>query len=794
MPRSGHLKRKSSSETINGLPGSSDSPQQQSPSIKAACLECRSNKVKCKVGQSALACQRCERFGLECRFEAVNRRGRKPKKHDEQNPSSSSSSTRIKRNDSASEEFEDRTSVGFSSFRPLFSDRKRSFEGSIYADETKNLNHLLSKSHQNQIWRALMHNQSMKGSTYTFVSSGEVNIAGGVNQAMDVDQERDDITLRNTFHPLEGESSYQPTLRQLLRPFNKGPNISQRSEASLPLIVRFDTHPDPRAAGVISSARCEELLTYFDLHLLPWIGIFASARDLSLPRARWSSTFLLSTVLYLASRFSTMNGASEEVQALGMHTRSLAIRAFGCADKSLETLLAFNLLTVWKAPDDGYSQLYAGFTDQIATVPRTSTSDGKPLSEHDAADALRIQLFHYVQRSIFQLHHVPMTNMIMDQHGVVLPLPTPSPAPPPLLALERFAAGASTISSDWYLCADVEGSSIQSKYKALFKQHQQGRFGNSRNTLGPQVALLEAFFAEMETWEHRWRRRGLRAREFRRSSSASTSSGQVRTTEMSLPGSEDVQQWAGFEILGHSICMHISSIAFRKGLDVWFETNSQPSFPINDAATAELIQQSYQACLDSAICLLRRITQLHPSMLVHMPDATLILINHAALLVIYFLLIPSAAVEGTLQVGTSGSRRKQFPEVIGNYIATQQECLQSVKAAQEVLRKAASTRSGSTCCALSSDHLVSLIGLIDGSNQISPAGRAEQVEGQQIQMDNQFSSSIPKNTTDEHSTLASTMSSQTGTPIQIQQNVGWEWLRTFLDDTSVNMPLARQEQ
>lgn len=781
MPRYGHQQRKStesktSKATITGLPisSSSNSPQQQqtSSSIKAACLECRSNKVKCKVGESALACQRCERFGLECRFEAVNRRGRKPKNQSHNGAVSPDSI--MKRTESTSEEMEEHSSSNLSNLRPSFSVRKRSHEGSSQADDWSNTEHLLSKPLRSSIWRALMRNQGMRGSTYTFVSSGEVSIAGSLDQTMESKQE--DETQSTNIN--QGESSYQPTLRQLFSPFNKTFTGSQRIEASLPLVVRFDTHPDPRAAGVISPNRCVELLTYFDDHLLPWIGIFASAKELSLPHYRWSSTFLLSTVLYLASQFSTpTNGTTiEETQALGMHTRSLAIRAFGSADKSLETLLAFNLLTVWKAPDDGYSQIYAGFTDQIATISRTSTSNGKPLSEHDAADALRIQLFHYVQRSVFQLHHMPMTNMIMDQHGVVLPLPTPSPAPPPLLALERFAAGNTTLPSDWFLCANVEGSSIQCKYKSLFKQHQQGRFGTSRNTVGPQVALLEAFFAEMETWEHRWRRRGLRAKELRRNNT------------------EDVQQWAGFEILGHSICMHISSIAFRKGLDVWFEITGQTMIPLNDSATAELIQRSYQACLDSAIGLLRRITQLHPTVLVHMPDSTLVLINHAALLVIYLLLIPSAAAEGNQQQQTTSSskQRKQFPDVVGNYTVTQQECLQTLKIAQEKVWQAALTRTENTCCALSSEHLASLIELIEGPIQQQQRGGGEElIDRKQVRLNETHSSSSNRSriNTGEQSII----SGQDPSPINIQQNLGWEWLQTFLDDTSVaNVPLPRQ--
>lgn len=768
MPRYGQQQRKvSDTKTLSGLPRASDSPQ-QSPSTKAACLECRSNKVKCKVGESALACQRCERFGLECRFEAVNRRGRKPKGQNGGGDMNSPESV-LKRNDSLSEELEERSSANFSSLRPMFTSRKRSFEATSQTEDSSNVEHLLSKPLRSNIWRALMRNQGMRGSTYTFVSSGEVNIAGSTDQPIDAKQEDEEHGTNID----QGESSYQPTLRQLFSPFNKRASDSHRIEASLPLVVRFDTHPDPRAAGVITPSRCVELLAYFDAHLLPWIGVFASAGELSLPRARWSSTFLLSTVLYLASRFS--DGEVEEAQGLGMHTRSLAIRAFGSADKSLETLLAFNLLTVWKAPDDGYSQLYAGFTDQIATISRTSTSDGKPLSEYDAANALRIQLFHYVQRSVFQLHHMPVTNMIMDQHGVVLPLPTPSPAPPPLLALERFAAGNTTLPSDWLLCANVEGSSIQCKYKALFKQHQQGKFGTSRNTVGPQVALLEAFFAEMETWEHRWRRRGIRAREMRRSSSSSSN------------GQEDIQQWAGFEILGQSICMHISSIAFRKGLDVWFETTGQMMIPSNDTATAELIQRSYQACIDSAVGLLRRVTQLRPTILVHMPDATLVLINHAALLVIYLLLIPAAAAEGNQSSNTSTSKRKQFPDVVGNYTITQQECLQSVKIAQETVWQAALTRSENTCCALSSEHLTSLIGLLEGSIQDSPS-----IQGTEREMVDRKQAPLNRISTGEGTNLTSTISRQDGTPIPIQQNVGWEWLQTFLDDTADSSLLPRQ--
>ncbi|MCO5613656.1 hypothetical protein L7F22_067934 [Adiantum nelumboides] len=499
--------------------------------------------------------------------------------------------------------------------------------------------------------------------------------------------------------------------------------ILGRIIADLPLVVRFDIYPDPRILGIITSARCEELLLYYDSYLKPWAGVIPSAQELSITGTRWTSTFLLSTVLYLASRFSNSIINSQEEQVLGMHTRSLAIRAFGCADQSLETLTALHLLTVWKALDDGYSQLYIGYADQIANISRTGGSNGSPLSEKEARNILRIQLFHYVQRSTFQLFYVPLINEIMDQDGFILPFPISSPPPPPLLALERFAAGSSTLLSDWQLCATVEGRSIQIKYRDLLEKHKPGRFGRSRNLSGEQIALLEAFFCEMEAWEYRWRRRRSRISESKRSSrtpvQGEEDKAKTETERYSSTTIEDDQGWIKFEILGNSICLHISSLAFRQCIEVWFETFPQTIFQSIEKALAEMIQRTYQACIDSAIGLLERIVSINPLSLVHMPDTDFIMINYAAMFVVYLLLLPSE-VEDNIQKPSLKqliSKEEYLTNLLSGYTTKFREYLGLIKVVKDVVERASQTRPQSTCCFLSSEQFKSLVALFEATIQ-----------------------------------------------------------------------------
>ncbi|PWN31218.1 uncharacterized protein FA14DRAFT_193159 [Meira miltonrushii] len=575
---------------------------------------------------------------------------------------------------------------------------------------------ILAKPFRSSLWRILKKFQDENGHRFIPMYFGEGNKKNGATQ---------NINVKSSEHPISsriGESLYHPTLRQHLCPLTGDKPVLGRIVADSPLVVRFDIYPDPRILGIISSARCEELLLYYDSYLQPWAGAIPSVQELSLPGTRWTSTFLLSTVLYLASRFSNAITNSQEEQLLGMHTRSLAIRAFGCADQSLETLTALHLLTVWKALDDGYSQLYVGYADQIANISRTGGSNGSPLSEKEARDILRIQLFHYVQRSTFQLFYVPLINEIMDQDGFILPFPISSSPPPPLLALERFAAGSATSLSDWQLCATVEGRSIQSKYRDLLEKYKPGRFGRSRNLSGEQIALLEAFFCEMEAWEYRWRRRRSRISESKRSSRTPVQREEDRTqaeSEVYLSATENDRGWIRFEILGNSICLHISSLAFRQCIEVWFETFPQTIFQSIEKALAEMIQRTYQACIDSAIGLLEKIVSINPLSLVHMPDTDFIMLNYAAMFVVYLLLLPSE-IEDDIQEPSSRhsiSKEEYLINLLSGYTIKFKEYLELIKVVKDSVERASQTRPESTCCFLSSEQFKSLVALFEATIQ-----------------------------------------------------------------------------
>ena len=126
--------------------------------MKAACLECRQRKVTCKIGESARACQRCENFGLQCRFEQTNKRGRKHKNQ-------STSSSMDKRNNYS----ESPSLLKFSStfFRNRNLDKEQ-----ISTNEFEKFQDILIKPLRSSLWRILKRYQVENGHRFILMYFG----------------------------------------------------------------------------------------------------------------------------------------------------------------------------------------------------------------------------------------------------------------------------------------------------------------------------------------------------------------------------------------------------------------------------------------------------------------------------------------------------------------------------------------------------------------------------------------------------------------------------------------------
>ncbi len=132
-------------------------------------------------------------------------------------------------------------------------------------------------------------------------------------------------------------------------------------------------------------AAAHRLYAYYFKHLNPW-GMNFDPILVSHDAVRASSSFLYSTILYLASRYIELADADEPhsetafypatfarprpnddrvtsaISAqLGSHVRSLAITAFALGDRRMETGVAMYLSSVWKEADDHFTILYCSY-------------------------------------------------------------------------------------------------------------------------------------------------------------------------------------------------------------------------------------------------------------------------------------------------------------------------------------------------------------------------------------------------------------------------------------------------
>ncbi|PWY98274.1 hypothetical protein BCV70DRAFT_202054 [Testicularia cyperi] len=371
-----------------------------------ACLECRLAKTKCQVSDNQDVCQRCAKFSFDCRF-VRHHRGRKPvsklasldpdelqqvssggpgperfsddellsdadsispeepaqeadipqASHREARPSGSSAdpasnlgsdpiaSTSAVTVDEARGRKSRDVASGHSKLRPG-------------GRRTSSLNELDTHARR-RIWEMLAQKIPQRGSTYTFVSKGEVahdnlqssttttttasgaqnvgdnNAAGNSGSHGEVGG-RPAVSVPSTSSASAGPATtgsassssqnFLSTFRNLLRPVDKRNSIRAGHDGvdtgasarypRLPDTLNLLGPKDPIDLGLVSLAAARQLYDYFFNHINQWAMIF-DPHLVSHDTLRASSSHLYTTILFLASRYIELTDDSDDDHELG---------------------------------------------------------------------------------------------------------------------------------------------------------------------------------------------------------------------------------------------------------------------------------------------------------------------------------------------------------------------------------------------------------------------------------------------------------------------------------------------
>ncbi|UZJ53660.1 hypothetical protein CBS101457_002980 [Exobasidium rhododendri] len=499
-------------------------------------------------------------------------------------------------------------------------------------------------------WRILTRKSANRGSTYNFVTSGKAEVS-----TLKESQSSSARESRKTSHP---------SLRDLLRRVDMEDTPSAVVGEAVPLLPRMiflDAPRDPRQVGIVSEERAQQLFDYFNGKLSPWIA----ALDPTIAISAIATPFLLSAILLQASRYIGGRDSTESM-ALAIHCRTVGALAFLEADTSQEVALAFYILSTWKMADDSFSDMYTGFADRIEMM----NGGIQTAEEADERSQERIQLFHYVQHNVFTLHYSPSPTFRKRNDLTRQAL--------------TWAQAQNSLVGDWFLCSDMESTAIQIRYKSLFEeqQHQHG---------ATYIPLLETFLHEMSEWESRWRQESAR----REALELGDATGRL------LRGT-------GLKLFRNSVCIQISSIALCETLRTWLRGKQ--------LGTSVYTKRSFDICLDSCIGLLESILDLdgEGETLLHMPDSLVLLADHASLLIVYLLLLPSTTAE---RGDHTALMHTTSIDQVEDSLAL--ECVEKIRRVSELMRSASLLRGDlSTAVGLSADYLDSIIDLIEGRNDV----------------------------------------------------------------------------
>jgi hypothetical protein len=516
------------------------------------------------------------------------------------------------------------------------------------------------------VWHTLM--AAPRTSTYTFVSSGDADVSDlhSAGAARSRSGQPGGVTLRQLLH--SPEAGAQPSGRD-------------RTLAALPAMIDLLAPRDPRLACTIADAQVDELLAYFDEHLKPWLGVM-DGEGWALPDMA-SRPFLLCTVLYVAARYRPSLTCADWIARLAAHTRTLAVLAFAEAQCSLDVVLAFLLLTVWKSPDDDFSELYLGYADRIAAlhggVTFASAKRGDALHVQASRRDERILLFNHVQQNVYVLHHCPPGRQAGVGDAALG------------LHLSAWARSPDAQACDWFLACDAASTELQLRYRTALDQLE--RFDTHLGSAA-QTSLLARFVGDLEAWEAQW-----------------TFESRLAAWQSHLAAN---RRTVGLFLFRNSVKMQVCAVALKSALRAALQAAAGDNNKRVSLSSADAVERTFRLCLDGALGVLAQMPLLSATELAHIPDSLVVLAAHAALLVIYLHLLPAALADAGYEGLTFAS--------ISNLAAPQS--MGSIRAAAAAMSAAASALPASAAenaVHLSARYLDALCRLVEPTREASAA-------------------------------------------------------------------------
>lgn len=541
---------------------------------------------------------------------------------------------------------------------------------------------MTDRSVQRVAWHTLIKEQAARGSVYTFLTSGNADIA-----APEVP-----TAVNNSASSLSSFAS-PPTLRRLLRRLDsprEADNVARTSQEALPRVLWLDSPKDPVVLGLVAPLRAQELVAYFVHHCSPWLGVIT---DLSIT-AR--SPLVHTAILYHASRFGAATW--EETSALATHVRTLAIMAFAEGDSSILATLGLYLASIWKSPDDQLSDLHVGFAGRIAAMHSSSFAN---TSGPEAREKQRILYFHYVQQNVFFLHYTPLLGVEQDQCTM-----------PSVYAWSGLAEADPLATGDWMLGADVTSTHIQCRYKAQLRD--RSRKGHQDNAAS-LMTVLDSLLDEMREWEAQWL-----SAAHKHENAAALSGATLKREDRQI-------RELAFAFFRGSVLSHISSIILREALRYWLPIGKNDAPKPWSSAAFRAVSRSYEVCLNATQTILDRTATFGSTdvsgasdaavdALLHMPDSLLLLLDHSALLAVYLLLLPSTAAAVTEAAGeVYPGYSSDVTTLCDLSQSVAAKCLDRIIKCRTVLERASCNRPGlHSAASLSADYLDSLVAMMQG--------------------------------------------------------------------------------
>lgn len=338
------------------------------------------------------------------------------------------------------------------------------------------------------------------------------------------------------------------TLRVMLKPFE----VSDQPDCETPGILADDRNPlasqptqpqlhDPITQGILTEPAARALFDLFMHHCNAWSGVFdPSLHTHDFVRKR--SSFLYTVLLYVGARYSkrptahhllvreqhnehvsesdwdlayqdaltdrSQNAADEYAlqvrRRIHDQARQHAARAFVDGDRTVLCCQAFFILASWKPLDDGLSVIQVGYAFRLAMdiqlhaeMPNCVKPDESNLDQAGRQQYKAVQRrFRNRQRTFLMLFVQDKSQQISNK------ITTHSISADNVLIrrCQTWWKHDGSIPTDAFVCASADIRRIQGKYVELYDRIQAL---TSATSDGPSI-MMPAFLSDLYEWNARW--------------------------------------------------------------------------------------------------------------------------------------------------------------------------------------------------------------------------------------------------------------------------------------------------